>query len=602
MNIFKESIWRLIVLAVAQLAVVILSVAISEEWHPILAYGRLDLAWLLENGPEAIGQYYSHWSYEIFLIGHGLRYGIPIVTVILLLGVPVQPKQNRTGTVRHRFIRKIVVPFGVTLALALVAYLSRNFLTAEPTIFQLRNTQGFLLVNLANLVHFVIEDRDSVRSSLHRFFFEPQLPYSLAITRILFFLYLASYYWGRSEYNGLGVMPREELPMIGWLVRSIPISDGIYHVMCVLGVVFALMVSIGYRTRLFLILNALTVFYVVSVPNFFGKLAHDQLTIWVSWIFAFSPCADVFSVDGFRKNGTGDVVTSKPSYRFHLRVIWMHLGFIYFFAGFYKFWFSGFDWVFSNSMVNQVQLEWFEHFDKLPNLRVDEFPLFLKLGGLAVVLFELAYPFLLINRITRWVSILGGLVMHRIFDLFLYIGFQPLQLVYMVFIPWEPVLEKFGWISKDSKEVSTSVKFNSIMIIGPLFILFANFLCGVGNINSYPFSIYPTYSSLVPDDVHYFQYQILDRDKTDINVWEEGKKHGFFWENYTRTEYHIIRNIQNNDQIDTTGIEILWKRWKYAIPTLQDVDSVAVYIVKRPLLPEKMDQVTNEAYVLTLTE
>jgi hypothetical protein len=48
----------------------------------------------------------------------------------------------------------------------------------------------------------------------------------------------------------------------------------------------------------------------------------------------------------------------RSAYSVPIRWIWVHMGIIYFFAGIFKLWNSGFDWALSASMINQIQTEW----------------------------------------------------------------------------------------------------------------------------------------------------------------------------------------------------------------------------------------------------
>src|SRR5690606_29975785 len=86
-------------------------------------------------------------------------------------------------------------------------------------------------------------------------------------------------------------------------------------------------------------------------------------------------------------------------------------------------WDSGFDWALSRSMVNQVQLEWLQHYDKIPFFRIDLYPALLYLGGMLVIAFELAYIFLLLKKHWRWFAVAGGVLMHSLINTFLYIQF-----------------------------------------------------------------------------------------------------------------------------------------------------------------------------------
>lgn len=595
---FWISSWPIVVF---QLLVVVLAYALVENRLEFLAIGRLDFNWFFEKGPKDIAEFYPNWYWFIYAVTRLVKYGVPALALLLVFHYPNDSQSNGMPAIDKKdFVARLVIPFCLTICIALAAYWLVGLETSNPYLFQLKVSRGFLIANAANLIVLAIRFRQTVKNILWEFFNEENGPLALGITRVIFFFHMMTYYEGHAVKPDLGALERVELPLIGWLIDIMPISPDLYFYVSVCGIVAAFFVMIGYRTRLFLILHAVIVFYIIAVPNFYGKLAHDHMTIWMSWIMVFSPCADVLSIDAWRKGNGLFAPKSDVNYGFHLKVVWLHFGLIYFFAGYFKFWYSGFDWALSDSMVNQIRLEWFEHFNKVPDFRPDLFPNTMKLAGFLVVIFELIYPFLLFGKTTRWFAIFGGLAMHRSIKLIMYIGFKYLQVVYMVFVPWDTMIKKLKVLTVQNKVVgSARIKWRSVSIVAPLAILVINLFFGLGDVNSYPFSIYPTYSSLVPRHVKHLEYRILDPDKEHVVVWEEGKKHGFIWEHYSRTEYHIIRTNKNG-KLDTNGVETLWKRWQLAIPTLQRVDSVDVFVVERSLDPDSIDMKLGEEFLMTV--
>ncbi|MCB9365512.1 MAG: hypothetical protein H6587_13145, partial [Flavobacteriales bacterium] len=261
---------------------------------------------------------------------------------------------------------------------------------------------------------------------------------------------------------------------------------------------------------------------------------------------------------------------------------------IYFFAGFYKLWLGGFDWALSNSMINQMYLEWFEHYNKIPTFRVDNFPFLLMFGGLLVILFELFYFAFLFHKKTRLISAIGGIIMHNVIGYFMYINFLIfLQVLYVVFIPWNKILCKLNLIKESFTLVESKISLRKISVSIPLFILCANFFFGVFRIDSYPFSVYPVYAAIVPDTFKYFEYKILDEGYEGVNVHELGKQHDFRWESYSRFEPEIINQYEETGILDTNRIVQQWHRWQIAIPLLSEADNVSVYAVEVFLEPEK---------------
>lgn len=223
----------------------------------------------------------------------------------------------------------------------------------------------------------------------------------------------------------------------------------------------------------------------------------------------------------------------------------------------------------------------------------------MKAAGLGVIIFELFFPIFLFGNRTKWISIVGGLAMHRILAKVMYIGFEALQHAYLVFIPWNEIVQRLKWI-KQKTITHQPANLKSIWVIIPLSILSLNFLFGLFNINSYPFSVYPVYAEIVPSHVKYFDYRIVDANQQHTDFRAEGKKHNFKWESYSRLEYHIIKMRETAGKLDTAGVKNLWKRWQLQVPTLQNVDSIDVYVVERPVNPDSATHRLSEHYLMSI--
>lgn len=558
----------------------------------------LDIGYLFSASWLDLKEFFPNYYWAIYSVCLGIQLGIPIVSSYFLFVNRkwLSSKLAQNWKVSGNQLLQYIFPFFFGLSVSLAIYFSFNLNSTAQLILS-RTFIGWAVIDIILLF---AHDKNRFQSVLKDFLLKPELPYSLAITRILFFSYSAflSLGYAYGFYANIGVLDKVALPYIGWLIHVLPVSSNIYLAMCVISSISAIFVAIGYKTRLGLVVNCITIFYVVAVPNFFGKLVHDQLFIWITWILAFSPCSEVLSIDS--------VLKSKPSvqesgrYGFHLKVIWLHFGVIYFFAGFYKLWICGYDWALSDSMVNQVLIEWFEHFDRIPSIRFDHFPILLKVLGMLAILFELMYVFMLLGKRLRWVSIIGGLIMHNAIGQIMYIAFlHLLQAFYIVFIPWNAILKRFKLV-KDRTLANSAINLKSPMFLVPLFILCANILAGILNVSSYPFSVYPTYSEIVPANVKYFEYRVLDKGLESTNVRETGKKVGFQWERYSRAEYHIIRMWKSGAGLDSAGVKTLWRRWQLESAELDEIDSVDVYVVERSLIPENADAQLSEEYLMSI--
>jgi len=509
--------------------------------------------------------------------------------------------------VRPKYARKFFIFQFCSLIVAILLYYLIQFSGINEDGFQLQLLLSRIYILTALLVSLVFFIYNTIWTTgkLKEFFFTPASPYNLAVYRIVFFSLLAINYvsYARSKIIYIESKPRESLPFIGWFIDILPVTKQLYLYACIAGIVCCTFIVIGLRTRIFLFINAVLVFYIIATPNFYGKIWHSQLPIWISWYLMFAPVADVFSLDRRFYNKDQPLYQS-PGFTFPVRIIWLQLGFVYFWAGFYKLWDGGFEWALGDSMINQVRLEWFEHFDEIPVLRVDNYPVLLYVGGIAVIFFELTFFLWLFHKRWKYLSIAGGLLMHNIIGAFMYIRFKPLQWQYIVFINFEKVIR---WLKKlipslPYQPVITQLQtgISKKMLVFSLFIFGMNFIFGMFCISSFPFSVYPTYSEIVESEKEYLHYTIIDKELKDVDVWEMGKENEFIWENFTRLEYAIIKNYRSKNKLDSTAIYNQWRWWTNEIDSLNFADTVDVYIYKRSLNPDSAKLFLNKDFLIRI--
>ncbi|HKK76325.1 MAG TPA: HTTM domain-containing protein [Saprospiraceae bacterium] len=365
-----------------------------------------------------------------------------------------------------------------------------------------------------------------------------------------------------------------------------------YELIFYLGAGCSLCIALGLFTRYTLIINALLCFLIVATPNFFGKLWHNQLFIWVSWLFVASRCNDVWSIDAWRtsrrvppcEQGTSSV------YSIPIRWIWAHMGLIYFFAGIFKLWNSGFDWALSSSMINQIQTEWVQHYDRIPLPRIDHYPNLIKLGGLGLILFELLFPFLLIKPATRLFATLGGLSFHNLSAHYMYIGFYNIQHIYIAFLHnIKRVFSRYAQADKHASWEELKWKNTPTVFKIGLVVFSLNFLCGFFSIHTYPFSSYPTYSALVSDEIDLIHFVGFDKTGAVVDILAEAQKADFRREDCTIYETNIIEAWKNDRPVDTL-VKNYWHLWRSNIPALFEVKHLKVYYHRTPVQPERRQE------------
>lgn len=454
-------------------------------------------------------------------------------------------------------------------------FLFRLYFNADFTEFQIGIARGFLLQLSFQILRNCSRYRYVLVNYLNRFFFEPQLPFSISVFRILFFSYLGYVYFiSFSMLPTVSLPTKVGLPLIGWLVDLVPVTPELYTNFIYAGITCCLFIVVGFKTRFFLILNSICVFYLLATPNFFGKLWHEQLVIWIAWFFMLSRCYDVFSIDSFLKKTP---VVKSASYTFPIRFIWIQFGIIYFWAGFYKLWDAGFDWAFGSSMINQVQLEWVQAYDKVPEIRIDLAPIILHIGGLLAIIFELSYIVFVFRPKWRWVSFFGGLLMHNLIGYFMYISFLTLlQVFYVFFLDFNQFFKKYKNVrTAELKGSNKAFYFGaSILVINGFF--------GMFHIDSYPFSSYPSYSALIPDTLKIIEFRPNKINKT---VHEIGQANYFRWEDYGWLEDNLIKDFEAGQNVQKR-MEDYWAIWVNRNPQLKVCDTIHVYLMERPVAPE----------------
>ena len=130
------------------------------------------------------------------------------------------------------------------------------------------------------------------------------------------------------------------------------------------------------------------------------------------------------------------------------------MGVLYFFPGFWKWWASGIDWVWSENLKFWMYSVWSEHPGWTPFLRVDQYPLVYRLAGLGTILFEMGFLWCMFFPWLRPLAAFGGLAFHESTSAFMTIKFRSLQWCYIVFVNWAGGLRHIGrWLFKDEMHI-----------------------------------------------------------------------------------------------------------------------------------------------------
>jgi hypothetical protein len=493
-----------------------------------------------------------------------------------------------------------------------------------------------------------------------RFFWEPSSPRTLSLMRIITAggILVHFVFQFPSSYVPLASLPpsaRQSLPLIGWLMDVIPISPTIFIAALALGIIFSLFAMVGLWTRFSLLMLIPLTFYLFGVPQFFGKLNHTQYFVWAPIILAFTPCADVWSVDALMRKIRGMRLRTKLSFDYALGLRWFTLTFvgIYFFSGVHKLYDTGLFWALSDNPVNLLRTEWIEQFDQVPFLRVDKFPWLCKVAAVAVILFELSYPLMIFSRKTRKLLAFEVLAFHNLNAYFLKIDFNYLKAAHLMFFEVDTLTNRLknirrwqawavillgliglGWLAGVSFLIFPAIVaaavdlswraiglrkrmefllrirkrlplrrtgFNQnsqnwlrMSFVTGIALISINWTMAVFGINSWPFSAYPSYTFLRDSTIEYgwFIPQTADGKILDINA--EAQVIGFRKENILPLAERMVDAWKYAPNEIPAKVEACWLRWRTDVPRLQDAVQAKVVIREFSLDPDTRQKLVKE--------
>ena len=361
---------------------------------------------------------------------------------------------------------------------------------------------------------------------LRNFFAEATHPVNLAIFRIVLFGALLGYVDLQQgiEFSRFPADLRVAPPGLSWLLGILPIDPMLITVASYVFIIVCLCGLLGFYSRTSAALAVIVGFYVLGLPQFFGKIDHYHHLLWFAAILATSPCGDVLSIDAVlasRKN-KGNVASEKSAaYALPLRFIMLLLGILYFFAGVWKFVIGGIGWATGETMRNILYAQWFR-LDWIPQFRIDKYPLLYHSAGIGVVVFELAFIFAILFPKQRKYAVIAGLLFHVSVYLFAHINFWTLALCYVIFIDFEPLYLRMKRPGSETASLNRKLeienrKLKPVFIVG-ITLLSINTLCGITLFDSWPFAVYPTFAAVEEQFTQSLTAVIVNPDGTTTEI------------------------------------------------------------------------------------
>lgn len=608
--------WSSVPLVILLICVVLIGGLLSFATD---AFSVLDFSWLFNGSQKDFRSWFPNFPVLAFWLVKIFPFGLGVFAAALgLLALrsirkikPAAETPSRLERFRHSFSFKGLAAQllfqAAALAFALLLFLCAYFLLKsglggrfEPQFEQqLLLSRGFALVVLLQIGFSIGIQWSAFKRTLVDFLLPLGSPYGLAALRILFFGFMTTVCWGYPHhFQAYFELEPKGLPYMDWYIDLIRLSPLQYAMLCKAGAVVNFFIAIGLFTRPLLVLNAVLVFVIIATPNFYGKLFHQHMWIWIPWILTFSKCADVLSVDAWLKHRTLLPKGIPPSseYALPVRLIWLTFGVVYFFPGFQKLWVSGFDWALTDSMLNQIYVEWNQHYGWRSVIPIENFPNLAKAGGIGVILFELSFFFLLFDRRTRWFVVIGGLVFHTLTGLLLRIWFPPVLFMYVFFIDWGflfrsletkiPAAEADRMLNIRQKLSATVA---SVLFVG-------NVICGFLGVYSYPFTSFPGYTNIYSSQLAqlYIEVETAPGNWTDID--QILKKTDYRRENNIPLENALL-DAHRSKKLSAYAVEQYWNFLQAGVIELKAVNHIRFEIRTTDLNPKAEQKVLNSELI-----
>lgn len=426
----------------------------------------------------------------------------------------------------------------------------------------------------------------------------------LSVFRILFFGFFAvGLFFNPSAVSdqvepfvNLPQSAQVDMPFMGWYPKIIPINSTMITIASVLFYISIFTSLLGFKTRWSILIFTVSLFYLFIIPNLYGKVNHNHHLIWIPAILAFSPCADRFSIDSLlRGQSNTQTINSQEKYKTPFIFIWVLMGLIYFFPGFWKVWSHGLDWALTDNIRNQLYYKWFQLGDVqswTPFFRIDKYPIMYKSIGIFTIIFELSFIPLILNKSTRKLGIAMGLLFHIGTYLFMHIFFIVLVWAYLSFVNWHNLS-----IFKTRGYLNTSINADSnnplVNWIGSLLVI-SCLIFGFGKWYSYPFTVYPTFDTIVKEETDHLKYSCETVNGELIPLSINPLHDVFTSPRYWKMEYNLIESYKKGN----LNSELLNKFISIYSNEAKESRYIHVYLTKESIVPEKRDK-TKQTLIYT---
>lgn len=276
-------------------------------------------------------------------------------------------------------------------------------------------------------------------------------PVNLAIFRVVVGVVLLLLPDLRSALHWAAMSDRMRTPPVGleWALGVVPMGVEVARPLYWIVVVATVLGVVGLATRVAWTVVALGSLWLLAIPQFAGSVFHYHHLVWFAMLLAASPCGDALSIDAriARWRGRPPSTERSLAYGVPIRAAWLLIALIFFFPGLHKLLESGWEWIWSDNLQNQMYAKWLQMPELTPLFRVDRYPTLLRLGALSAVAFELSFVGLVLFRRTRLVAVAMALAFHQATAELMGIRFPALWLCYVVFVDWDALWARLSRLS-----------------------------------------------------------------------------------------------------------------------------------------------------------
>ncbi|HEX2837314.1 MAG TPA: hypothetical protein VHN77_04205 [Phycisphaerales bacterium] len=280
----------------------------------------------------------------------------------------------------------------------------------------------------------------------------------------------------------------------------VPVTPGIVWgaYACFVPAAVVALLGVGPRSaRAAMVVMLLTGGFLLSVPQFFGKVVHYHHVVWALVLVMTSPRAGVGAVSIWALRGCAQTEargSEAPAWRSRLPVLTLGvlLGVSYFFAGFWKVCSVGWEWTDPENLRNILLAKWWETGHAPAAWLRPQSPAVLRAGGVATIVFEMSFlPLVLLGGWWRRGALLAGLVFHAGVQLTMEISFWHMAACYVALVDWGGGERAAAWAGVPRR---ASVWWSGVVAGVCGFLVVVQAYDGAARRQDWPFGLYPTFA------------------------------------------------------------------------------------------------------------